>query len=229
MKRLVVLAVLLCVATAAAADDAPTLDTTKQKFSYGVGLRVAQMLYSQGIAPNIDVDAMALALKDLMAGQSPRVSNDEIEAATIAYQEELIAMREQAAEEARQIGASFLAENATRDGVETTESGLQYAVRTAGDGASPRADDTVVVHYRGKLLDGTEFDSSHNRGAPATFQVGQVIAGWQEAIQLMKPGAVWEVWIPAELAYGAHGAGGVIGPNETLHFEIELLEVQPAG
>jgi FKBP-type peptidyl-prolyl cis-trans isomerase FkpA len=123
-------------------------------------------------------------------------------------------------------GAQFLAENAKKEGVKVTPSGLQYKVITEGTGKSPAATDTVQVHYRGTLLDGTEFDSSYKRGNPATFGLNQVIPGWTEGVQLMKEGAKYQFVIPSKLAYGAAGAGGRIGPNETLIFEIELLKVQ---
>ncbi len=122
-------------------------------------------------------------------------------------------------------GEAFLAANKAKEGVKTLESGLQYKVLTPGEGKSPKATDKVTVHYRGTLLDGTEFDSSHKRGEPAVFQVDQVIPGWTEALKLMKPGAKWELYIPAKLAYGERGAGQKIAPNATLVFEVELLKV----
>ena len=122
-------------------------------------------------------------------------------------------------------GAAFLEENAAREGVMTTESGLQYEVVEAGDGASPSAEDSVEVHYRGTLIDGTEFDSSYARGEPVTFGVTQVIPGWTEALQLMQVGSKYKLFIPSELAYGPGGAGGRIGPNSTLIFDVELLSI----
>lgn len=124
---------------------------------------------------------------------------------------------------------AFLAENATREGVVVTESGLQYEVIEAGEGASPNAEDTVEVHYRGTLVDGTEFDSSYKRGETVSFGVSQVIAGWTEALQLMSPGAKWKLFIPADLAYGPGGAGNLIGPNAALVFEVELVSVTEAA
>ena len=129
------------------------------------------------------------------------------------------------AEESSAAGAAFMKENGARKGVVTTESGLQYEIVTAGDGAKPTADDTVEVHYRGTLTDGTEFDSSYKRNTPASFPVGGVIVGWQEALQLMPVGSKWKVFIPSNLGYGERGAGGSIGPNAALIFEVELLKI----
>jgi FKBP-type peptidyl-prolyl cis-trans isomerase len=126
----------------------------------------------------------------------------------------------------REKGEAFLAENAKKEGVKTLPSGLQYKVVTEGVGKQPKKTDTVVVHYKGTLIDGREFDSSYKRGEPAEFGVSQVIKGWTEALQLMKEGAKWQVFIPWQLAYGEQGAGGLIGPNETLVFEVELLKVK---
>ena len=129
-------------------------------------------------------------------------------------------------EDNQSVGAAFLAENATRKAVTVLPSGLQYEVVAEGAGETPTASDTVVTHYRGTLVDGTEFDSSHSRGRPATFPVGRVIAGWREALQLMRVGATWRLFIPPELAYGERSVGDVIGPHSTLLFEIELLEIK---
>jgi FKBP-type peptidyl-prolyl cis-trans isomerase len=225
MKRLVFLAALVCFAASAAAEDVDPLATPHQKYSYGMGLRLADMLRSQGME-DLDIDAVALALRDRFGGAEPRLDSDELAAAYAAYQEDLMAAREVDATKNAEEGAAFLAENGSREGVQTLESGLQYAVIEAGAGDPPAASDTVVVHYRGRLLDGSEFDSSYSRGQPAEFGVGQVISGWQEALQLMPVGAKWEVWIPHDLAYGANGAGAAIGPNATLHFDIELLEIK---
>jgi len=136
---------------------------------------------------------------------------------------------EQKASENKALGEAFLAENAKQEGVVVTESGLQYKVIEPGQGDSPGPADVATVHYRGTLIDGTQFDSSYDRGQPATFPVGGVIAGWSEALQMMKPGAKWQLFIPAELAYGERGAGQVIGPNSTLIFDVELISVEPGA
>lgn len=127
--------------------------------------------------------------------------------------------------DAKQRGAAFLAENATKEGVQSTRSGLQYKVIEEGSGPTPTASDTVRCHYSGTLIDGSKFDSSYDRGQPAEFPVGGVIAGWTEALQMMPCGSKWEVYLPSEIAYGSHGAGGAIGPDETLVFTIELLDI----
>ncbi|HEY7160344.1 MAG TPA: FKBP-type peptidyl-prolyl cis-trans isomerase, partial [Acidobacteriota bacterium] len=133
------------------------------------------------------------------------------------------------AEDNKKKGDAFLAENKTKEGVVTTASGLQYKVLRPGKGPKPKLEDTVTTHYRGTLLDGTEFDSSYKRNEPVSFQLKGVIPGWTEALQLMETGAKWQIFIPADLAYGPKGAGGVIGPNETLIFEVELISIQPAA
>jgi len=148
----------------------------------------------------------------------------------MAFQKELMAKQQEAQKavsaKAKAEGEAFLAANATKDGVVTLPSGLQYKVITPGSGASPKASDTVSVHYRGRLIDGTEFDSSYKRNEPTSFPVGGVIPGWTEALQLMKVGAKWELYVPAKLAYGDRGAGGLIPPGATLVFEVELLSIK---
>ncbi len=200
------------------------LETAKQRFSYGMGIQAARNLFEQGIT-SVDPDAFALALADAMAGKGFRLTVPQLQAAMRAYQEELVAERSVKAGAAKARGDAFLAENKERDGVTELDSGLQYEVVVDGDGEMPSETDTVTVHYRGKLLDGTEFDSSYGRGEPSSFHVGQVIPGWQQALQLMKVGSTWQVWVPSGLAYGENGAGARIGPNETLHFEIVLLAI----
>lgn len=215
----------LLLPVAASAQDAPPLETVDQRFSYMVGLQLGQRMMEQGLGKTLDVDAFAQALRDTFAGEKPRLSMEEMQATV----KEVQAARDQEQQEktgkAQAEGKAFMAENMKKDGVQTTASGLQYTVVTAGTGEKPLAADTVQVHYEGRLLNGTVFDSSYARGEPATFGVGQVIPGWQEALQLMPAGSKWEVWIPSELAYGEQGAGGDIGPNETLNFTIELIEI----
>lgn len=227
MKRLIagLVAVPLLLSAPAWAEDAVALDTMEQRFSYLIGLQLANGMMEQGIDKDLDIAAFSQALKDTFAGTEPRLSQEQIQETVQAMQAK--AMQEEAEKGAAALaaGQAFLAENKTKDGVETTESGLQYSVTEAGSGAKPAASDTVKVHYEGRLLDGTVFDSSYNRGEPATFGVSQVIAGWQEALQMMPAGAKWEVWIPSDLAYGPTGAGGAIGPNEVLNFTIELIEI----
>jgi FKBP-type peptidyl-prolyl cis-trans isomerase FklB len=217
-------AVVLAVNTAAYAEDSKPLTTNAEKFSYMLGLQIGQQLKRQNLT-SVEVRAIALAIQDVLDGRDLRVSLDDMRVAATAYQNELNAERLAAGEKNKAAGEKFLEENKSRDGVVVLDSGLQYRIVESGSGDSPTETDTVVVHYRGRLLDGTEFDSSYGRGEPTEFGVGQVIPGWQQALQLMSKGAKWEVWIPASLAYGADGSGR-IGPNETLHFDIELIEIK---
>lgn len=203
------------------------LEDSTQRLSYGIAFGLGQRMAEDGVP--LDVPAFSAGLQDALEGVEPRLSEEEIQAEMQAYQEQAVAEQEAllaaAGEVNTQAAAAFLAENAAREGVVVTESGLQYQVLTPGEGASPGPDDTVEVHYRGTLIDGTEFDSSYARGEPVTFGVGQVIAGWTEALQLMSPGAKWNLYIPSDLAYGPAGAGNLIGPNAALVFEVELLSI----
>ncbi len=182
---------------------------------------------------SVDVDPNLIfqGLKDALAGGKTLLTDDEAKAALTALQAE-VNKRQQEKMEAlgeanKKEGEAFFAANKTKEGVVTLPSGLQYKILQAGTGPKPTASDTVVCNYRGTLLNGTEFDSSYKRGQPATFEVGQVIHGWTEALQLMPVGSKWQLFIPSDLAYGARGAGPVIGPNATLIFEVELLSIQP--
>lgn len=224
MKYPLLGAVLLSLVTAPSLADEVKLTTQQQKLGYTVGLQVGQKLKNDGL--NVDPDAFAQAIKDVYAGRSPRLSPQEQQAAIQVVRD--AKMKEHAAQAKTALEASkkFLAENAKKKGVVQTDSGLQYKVIKAGTGKSPTKDSTVVVHYRGSLINGKEFDSSFSRGEPATFKVGGVIPGWQEALQLMKEGARWQVFIPPQLAYGERGAGNAIGPNEALIFEVELISVK---
>lgn len=215
------------------ADSAPAapaevaLETTEQRLSYGIAYGLGQRMAADGVP--MDADAFSAGLRDAMSGQQPRMTQEEIAAEMQAYQEKAVA--EQQATQAAladanaTAAATFLEQNAAREGVVTTESGLQYEILEAGEGAQPGPDDSVEVHYRGTLIDGTEFDSSYSRGETVTFGVGQVIAGWTEALQLMPAGSKWKLVIPPELGYGAGGAGQMIGPNAALVFEVELVSI----
>ena len=222
-----------CLALAAAmpptaAGENPQLESAVQRLSYAVGLQIGQSLRRQGLH-EIDTAALAAALEDVYADRPPRLTMEQMQAAQAAYQAESAARQGQQAEANLAAGRAFLASNAENEGVVETPDGLQYRVLRAGEGSTPTAEDRVVVHYRGRLLDGTEFDSSYGRGEPTEFMLGAVIQGWQAALRLMPVGSHWEVWIPAELAYGEQGAGGAIGPNQALHFDIELLEIKPGA
>lgn len=223
-------------ATADTATNATTLalETEEQKVSYIIGMNMGKNLQQQGLA--LEADLLARGIKDVMSGAEPQLSQEEMMTTMQAFQEKMMAKQQEdmasqeaerlaSAETNKQAGEVFLAENAEKEGVVTTESGLQYKVITAGTGAKPAATDSVTVHYKGTLIDGTEFDSSYGRGEPATFGVDAVIPGWIEALQLMAEGSKWELYIPSELAYGAGGTGGPIGPNAALVFEVELLKI----
>jgi len=197
-------------------------------FSYALGYQIGGQLAAQiregGL--DLDPDAFAQAIVDVLSGRPPAMTAAQMEAALEMRQQQEIVRQNDAAETGRPRGEAFQTEYSQRQGVVATASGLQYRVIETGEGRSPGPADTVVVHYVGRLIDGTEFDSSRDRGTPATFSLGGIIPGWKEALQLMREGDVWEAVIPSELAYGARGAGTSIGPNETLVFEIELISVK---
>lgn len=198
------------------------------KLSYALGMSMGHNFKGSGIK-SINADDFAAGVAAVYDGTKPAMTYDEAKRIVQDYftnlETEMQAKNAQAAEENLRIGNAFLEENAKRDGIKVTASGLQYEVLKEGKGHSPKAEDRVEVHYTGKLIDGTVFDSSVERGVPATFGVTQVIPGWVEALQLMKEGDQWRVYIPANLAYGPNGAGGVIGPNMALIFDVELLRV----
>ena len=211
-----------------AADKTPKLETLMDKVSYSIGLNIGKDFKTQNIEVNPEL--LARGIKDAISDSKPLLTDEEIQEAIGAFQQERMAEAEEmakaAGEKNRQEGESFLLENAKKEGVVTLPSGLQYKIIEEGTGKSPEPGDQVTVHYRGTLIDGTEFDSSYERGEPVTFPVGGVIPGWTEALQLMKEGAKWNLFIPPSLAYGEQGAGQVIGPNATLLFEVELISVQ---
>lgn len=206
------------------AQDSLELSTDKEKFSYVVGFQVGQRL--KGNSMDLDPKAVALAVEDVLNGSPPKLSPEQMQAVVQSYEQERMEERVALAAVNQTAGDEYLAENKSKEGVVELPSGLQYKEINAGEGKKPQTGDTVLVHYRGTLLNGEEFDSSYGRGEPAAIPLEGVIPGWQEALQLMSEGAKWEVFIPGKLAYGEQGAGASIGPNETLVFEIELLEVQ---
>ncbi len=208
--------------TVLAADK--KLDSSLEKFSYAVGFQIGQSLKRDGV--KVDVEAMSMAVKDVLDDKEPRVSMQQMQAAFQTFQEQQQKDQQVAADANLKKGQEFLEKNKKKKGVKETASGLQYEVIKAGNGKKPSATDSVVVHYRGTTIDGKEFDSSYSRNQPTPFTVNQVIPGWQEALQMMETGAKWKVYIPSKLAYGPQGAGGAIGPNETLVFEVELIEVK---
>ncbi len=198
------------------------------RISYALGLSMGNNFRSSGIE-SIDVADFADGVAAVYAGATPKMTYDEAKAVIQQFFTEMDAKQQAAAakmgEVNEQAGKAFLEENGKREEVKITASGLQYEVLEEGTGAMPTSSDQVTVHYTGKLIDGTVFDSSVERGAPATFGVTQVIPGWVEALQMMKEGAKWRLYIPSQLAYGPNGAGGVIGPNATLIFDVELIKV----
>lgn len=211
-----------------AADSAPT--EPKDKNSYSIGFDIGSSLKKTGIELNDSMLAKGIA--DAVSGAKPALSEEEIQKTLMSLQTEMRnkAMEKQkaAGDENKKSGEAFLAANKGKDGVKTTASGLQYKILTEGKGAKPKASDTVKVNYRGTLVDGTEFDSSYKRGEPITFPVNGVIPGWTEALQLMPVGSKWQLFIPANLAYGEQGPPG-IGPNSTLIFDVELLGIEKAS
>jgi FKBP-type peptidyl-prolyl cis-trans isomerase FklB len=214
-------------AKSATASKSP-LKSEKDKVSYSIGLDIGRNLKAQGI--EIDAAHLARGMKDAQSGAKPLLTDEEVRAVMVAFQSK---MRGEHAERAKKqgdenkaAGEAFLAKNKSQEGVKTTASGLQYKVLKEGTGKMPGLSSTVTAHYRGTLLDGKEFDSSYKRGQPANFPVSGVIPGWTEALQMMKVGSKWQVWIPSNLGYGERGAGAEIGPNAMLTFEIELIDVK---
>ncbi len=227
-------ALALCCTLAACNESEPTatpntLDTLEAKASYGFGVDYTNRLKSQSIV--LDTEAFIMGIQDASSGTPLKLDSEALKQAMTEYatqlRDEIVAKQQAEAETNLAAGKAFLDENAKKEGIVTTASGLQYKIITAGTGATPTADDIVVTHYRGTLIDGREFDSSYARNEPATFPVGGVIKGWTEALQLMKVGAKWQLFVPSDLAYGATKRSDLILPNTTLVFDIELLEVKP--
>jgi FKBP-type peptidyl-prolyl cis-trans isomerase FklB len=212
----------------AAAQEATAFKTEKEKISYALGMDLAEKIRAQGM--EVDAEFLARAIRESLTGGKTLLTEEEKQATLTALQKDLRAKQAEArraqAEGNLKEGAAFLAENKTKEGVVTLPSGLQYKVLRAGDGKKPTADDTVVVHYRGTLIDGTEFDSSYKRNQPTTLPVKGVVKGWTEALQLMPVGSKWQLFLPTDLAYGERGGGRVIGPNAALVFEVELLSIK---
>jgi len=206
---------------------ATELETEKQKLGYIIGMDIGKSLSEQGA--DVDLDSLIDAIRSTFNGEELAMTTEEAAAVRQAYiqrrQAEQQAEASQAGAANLAEGQKFLAENKMKEGVQTTESGLQYKVMTMGDGAKPAATQTVKVHYRGTLLDGTEFDSSYARDEPISFALNRVIAGWTEGVQLMPVGSKFMFYIAPELAYG-EGGGGPIPPNSTLVFEVELLDIE---
>ena len=211
-----------------AENQATQLKDKREKLGYSVGIDIGKSVNKQKI--DLEPNAFFAGFKDGTANKTSLMSEDEIRQTLLSLQTELVerqkAENKIIADKNLIEGEKFLAENKKRKGVVTLPSGLEYRIIKQGSGDSPKPTDVVVVNYRGKLINGTEFDSSYTRGEPVKLTVNGVIPGWTEALQLMKPGAKWELFIPAKLAYGEHGAGQIIGPNSTLIFDVDLLSVE---
>jgi FKBP-type peptidyl-prolyl cis-trans isomerase FklB len=218
--------IILAMVTSAFGDD--ELKNKEDKLSYALGLNIGNSFKQQSI--EIKHDIFLKGIKDAFAGGKQLLSDDEVREIMVVLNKELSEKKAEAmkklAEKNKEDAVTFFAENKKKEGVKTLASGLQYKIITEGKGKNPKATDTVTVHYRGTLIDGKEFDSSYRRGEPATFPVNGVIAGWTEALQLMKAGAKWQIFIPSNLAYEEKGIGNVIGPNAALIFEVELISVK---
>lgn len=215
---------------AAPVVQAETLETEQQKLSYSLGLILGERL--QADVDDLDIEAFTQGVEAIYNEETPLLNQEQMAEVMQAFQAQKMEEQRQAtaklAQDNLDKGKAYQDDNAKRDGVQVTDSGLQYEVLEAGEGASPEASDTVQVHYRGELIDGTQFDSSYARNEPVSFPLDGVIPGWTEGLQLMKEGGKSRLVIPAELAYGPGGMGNAIGPNETLVFEVELLEVNPS-
>jgi FKBP-type peptidyl-prolyl cis-trans isomerase len=234
MNRIVAVALVAGLAAACNKQDPASGDTElatdPQKFGYAIGVDIGKSLTP--VKDEVDVNALIAGLQETLAGKEARLTDEVREQVkadvTRKLQQKQMEERVAKAATAKDAGEKFLAENAKREGVKTTASGLQYEMLTEGSGASPKTSDKVKVHYKGTLIDGTEFDSSYARGQPVEFPLGNVIPGWTEGLQLMKVGGKAKLFIPSPLAYGERGAGAKIGPNETLVFEVELMNIEKA-
>jgi len=206
-----------------------TLKTQREKNSYALGMNIGSGLKKQGATASVDPVLVSRGLRDAMSGSKTAMTEDEMRAALQQLMTEVRSAQEakshQEGATARKDGEAFLAANKSKDGVQSLPDGLQYKILQQGSGPKPTASDTVTVNYRGTLISGKEFDSSYKRGQPISFPVGGVIKGWTEALQLMPVGSKWQLFIPADLAYGDRGAGSDIGPGETLIFDVELLSI----
>jgi|TARA_B110000914_G_C15508804_1_gene469675 FKBP-type peptidyl-prolyl cis-trans isomerase FklB len=220
VKTFIILPVLLALASLVNASE---LKTDKDKLSYIFGVQVGQGLRAEGV--ELEMDAFTAGIKDMLAGNNSQIDSAQAQILVSDYQEKKQQEMAKVSAKKQNESSTFLANNAKKDGVFVTASGLQYKIVEKGKGKSPTSENKVIAHYTGMLLDGTVFDSSHDRGEPATFPVSGVIKGWQEALPMMKEGGKWQIVVPANLAYGDRGVGNLIGPNETLIFDIELVSI----
>lgn len=203
---------------------AAKVESDLEKLSYSMGVFFGQSVSRQNM--KLDVPAFMQAVEDVLKGSEMKMTTDEMQQILKDYQKKEQEERIAQANSNKQEGEKYLEENKKKEGVKVLDSGLQYKIIQNGEGAKPKLDSTVVVNYKGTLIDGTEFDSSYSRGKPAELGVNRVIKGWQEALQLMPVGSKWQIAVPSDLAYGQRGAGGIIGPNATLLFDIELIAIK---
>ncbi|TCK06097.1 FKBP-type peptidyl-prolyl cis-trans isomerase [Marinobacterium mangrovicola] len=229
MKKTLIAVALTGALVSAPALQAEELSTDQEKLSYSLGLILGQKLKMD--IEDLDIDAFRSGVETVYSEEEPLLTQEEMGAVMQSFQQQQMQEQQAAmakmAEDNKAAGDEFMAENGKKDGVVTTDSGLQYEELSEGEGASPSEEDTVKVHYRGTLIDGTEFDSSYARDKPVSFPLNGVIPGWTEGLQMMKEGGKARLVIPSDLAYGPGGMGNAIGPNETLVFEVELLEINP--
>ncbi|MEN3371030.1 MAG: FKBP-type peptidyl-prolyl cis-trans isomerase FklB [Verrucomicrobiota bacterium] len=229
MKRLIICLAAFYAASTGLAQDKAQLKDQKDKASYSIGHDIGTTFKKQNIEVNLD--ALVAGLKDAISGRAPALTKEERDKTLEVFQKEMmekqVAASKEAATKNAAEGEKFLAENKKKDGIKTTASGLQYKVLKEGTGPMPKDTDTVMTNYKGTLIDGTEFDSSEKHGGPATFRVTGVIKGWTEALQLMKTGSKYQIFVPSNLAYGEKARSQEIGPNSTLIFELELLSIVP--
>ncbi len=219
----VVIFTLMSFSAFAATEVKTEINTDKQKLSYAMGTYFAMGITQQEM--DIDIPAFVQAVEDVMNKSEPQISIKEMQDILTKYKETVAAEESKAIARNEKAGEAFLAENKKKEGVVETSSGLQYKILTKGSGKKPAAGSNVTVHYKGTLIDGTVFDSSYDRGQAATLSLGQVIKGWQEAVPMMTTGSKWQIYVPAELAYGDRAASELIGPGSTLVFDIELISI----
>lgn len=231
-RTLAATCVLVCFAVGSAlahdksSGDEDDFETVRDRASYGIGVNIGRSLRQDGL--DVDPEVLSLGIRDALARRKPRLSDKDFKVALTEFQKTMAKLKAERltalAKKNSKEGTAFLKQNKSKPKVESLTGGLQYLVLQEGKGKSPKPDDRVTVHYRGRLIDGTEFDSSIERDEPATFSLEKVIEGWQKALPKMKVGDKWRLFVPPELAYGEKGSGEIIGPNAVLVFEIELLD-----